>query len=215
MREKMQPDKGASIEDESMRIIEEEIGDHRYADKEWSIVRRVIHSTADFDFARSCGMIFHPDAIRNGIKALRRGSHIVADVNGVGGLLNKKNLRDFGNSLVCRISDSEVVDMAAKHGMTRSQASMRISAAEIDGGVVAIGNAPTALLEVIKMAAEGVVTPSLVIGMPVGFVAAAESKDELAATGIVHITNRGRKGGSSSAAAIVNALFKLLRESRA
>ena len=209
----MQTSKGQSIEDASMKMIEDEIGEHEYNEQEWPIVRRVIHSTADFDFAKDNAIIFEKNAIQSGIDALKQGCSIVVDVNGVSGLFNKKNLADFGNKLVCKISDEEVVSEAKKNGWTRSQASMRQSKKDIDGGIVVIGNAPTALLELIKMINEGVARPALVIGMPVGFISAAESKEELAATDIPFITNTGRKGGSPSASAIINALFKLLRES--
>ena len=208
----MQTSKGQSIEDASMKMIEDEIGDHNYNEKEWPIVRRIIHSTADFDFAKDNAIIFHDNAIRSGIDALKRGCSIVVDVNGVSGLFNKQNLKDFKNKLVCKISDEEVISQAKKEGKTRSQVSMRLSKSDIDGGVVVIGNAPTALLEVIQMINENIVNPALVIGIPVGFISAAESKEELANTQIPFITNKGRKGGSPSASAIVNALFKLLRE---
>ena len=208
----MQTSKGQSIEDASMQMIENEIGSHSYNDKEWPIVRRIIHSTADFDFAKNNAIIFHPDAIQSGIGALKNGCNIVVDVNGVSGLFNKQNLRDFGNKIVCKISDEQIISQDKKEEKTRSQVSMRLSKSEMEGGLVVIGNAPTALLEVIKMIREEIVKPALVVGMPVGFISAAESKEELASTNIPFITNKGRKGGSPSASAIVNALFKLLRE---
>ena len=208
----MQTNKGQSIEDASMQIIENEIGSHSYDDKEWPIVRRVIHSTADFDFARKNEILFHHKAIINGLNALKNGCSIVVDVNGVSGLLNKKNLADFGNKIVCKISDPEVVKKAMSENKTRSQVAMRMSKKEIDKGIVVIGNAPTALFEVIKIVQEKIVKPTLIIGIPVGFISAEESKDELAKTDVPFITNRGRKGGSASASAIVNALFKLVRE---
>jgi len=208
----MQTRKGQSIEDESMRIIEDEIGDHPYNEQEWPIVRRVIHSTADFDFARDNKIIFQKDAIKNGLDALKGGCSIVVDVNGIIGLLNKQNPKDFGNDVICNISEPSLMEAAKKEGKTRAQMSMRIAKEEINGGIVAIGNAPTALLEVMQMIREGYTKPALVIGIPVGFVSAVESKEELAKMNIPFITNQGRKGGSSSAAAIVNALYKLLRQ---
>ena len=208
----MQTSKGQSIEDASMEIIEREIGTHSYKEKEWPIVRRIIHSTADFDFAKGNEVIFHKNAIESGIRALKNGCSITVDVNGVSGLINKQNCRDFGNKVVCKISDPEVITRAKNEGKTRSQISMRMSKSDIDGGVIVIGNAPTALLEVIQMINEKIVSPALVIGIPVGFISAAESKEQLAMMEIPFITNKGRKGGSSSAAAVVNALFKLLRK---
>ena len=208
----MQTKKGQSIEDASMQMIEKEIGNHQYNEKEWPIVRRIIHSTADFDFADKNKIVFHKDAIDSGMHALKNGCSIVVDVNGVIGGLNKQNPKDFGNNIVCNISNPEVMEIAKKEGKTRSQISMRIAQSEINGGIVVIGNAPTALQEVIKMVKEGIVKPALIVGIPVGFICAAESKEELSNLNeIPFITNIGRKGGSSSASAIVNAIFKLIR----
>jgi len=206
----MLTEKGQSIEDASMQVIENEIGSHNYNEKEWPIVRRVIHSTADFDFARNNSIIFHNDAIENGLNALKTGRSIIVDVNGVVGLINKQRVKEFGNNIICKISDSEIVLQAQKENKTKSQMSMRMALSDIDGGIVVIGNAPTALLEVIQMIKEKAVKPALVIGMPVGFISAAESKEELAKMDVPFITNKGRKGGSPSAAAIVNALYKLI-----
>ena len=208
----MQTRKGQSIEDESMEIIEHEVGSHPYNDMEWPIVRRVIHATADFDFAGKNKIIFHKDAITSGISALKNNCNIIVDVNGVIGGLNKQNPKDFGNNIICNISDSGLAERAKQENKTRAQMSMRVAALEMDGGIVVIGNAPTALSEVIKMIREGITNPALVIGIPVGFVSAAESKEELQTVSVPFITNIGRKGGSSCAASIVNALFKLLRE---
>jgi len=208
----MQTRKGQSIEDESMQIIENEIGSHSYNEQEWPIVRRVIHSTADFDFARDNKIIFHDNAIKNGLKALKNGSSIVVDVNGIIGLLNKQNPKDFGNNVICNISEPSIMEAAKEAGKTRAQMSMRIAKEDMNGGIVVIGNAPTALLEVMEMIREGITKPALVIGIPVGFVSAVESKEELAKMDIPFITNLGRKGGSPCASAIVNALYKLLRQ---
>ena len=208
----MQTRKGQGIEDESMQIIDDEVGPHQYDKLEWPIVRRVIHATADFDFAGKNKIIFHKDAVMNGINALKEGCSIVVDVNGVIGGMNKQNPKDFGNKVICNISDPDIAERAKKEDKTRSQISMRAAASEMNGGIVIIGNAPTALLEVIQMISEGIAKPALIIGIPVGFVAAAESKEKLQTIDVPYITNAGRKGGSSCAASIVNALFKLLRE---
>ena len=208
----MQTRKGQSIEDESMQIIENEIGNHSYNEQEWPIVRRVIHSTADFDFARNNKIIFHKDAIKSGLDALKDGCSIVVDVNGIIGLMNKQNPKDFGNDVICNISEPSLMEAAKKEGKTRAQMSMRVAKEEISGGIVVIGNAPTALLEVMEMIREGITKPALVIGIPVGFVSAVESKDKLSKVSFPFITNQGRKGGSPCASAIVNALYKLLRQ---
>jgi len=209
----MQTEKGQSIEDQSMEIIEREIGSHQYDELEWPIVRRVIHATADFDFAKDNKIIFHKDAIKRGIDALRKGCNLIVDVNGVIGGLNKQNLNEFGNNTICNISNPIIAEEAKKYNKTRAQTSMRMAASEMNGGIVVIGNAPTALLEVIQMIQEGVTTPALIIGIPVGFVSSPESKEALQALDVPFITNKGRKGGSPCASAIVNALFKLVRES--
>ena len=208
----MQTRKGQSIEDESMRIIENEIGTHPYNEQEWPIVRRVIHSTADFDFARDNKIIFHKDAVRSGLTGLKNGCSVIVDVNGIIGLMNKQNPKDFGNNVICNISEPSLMEEAKKQGKTRAEMSMRVAKEDMNGGIVIIGNAPTALLEVMKMIREGITKPALVIGIPVGFVSAVESKEELAQMDIPFITNQGRKGGSPCASAIVNALYKLLRQ---
>ena len=208
----MQTRKGQSIEDESMQIIENEIGSHSYNEQEWPIVRRIIHSTADFDFARDNKIIFQKNAVQSGLDALKNGCSIIVDVNGIVGLMNKQNPKDFGNNVICNISEPSLIEEAKKENKTRAQMSMRIAKEDMNGGIVVIGNAPTALLEVMEMIREEITKPALVIGIPVGFVSAVESKDELAKMDIPFITNQGRKGGSPCASAIVNALYKLVRQ---
>ena len=208
----MQTRKGQSIEDESMQIIENEIGSHSYNEHEWPIVRRIIHSTADFDFARDNKIIFQKNAVQSGLDALKNGCSIIVDVNGIVGLMNKQNPKDFGNNVICNISEPSLIEASKKENKTRAQMSMRIAKEDMNGGIVVIGNAPTALLEVMEMIREEITKPALVIGIPVGFVSAVESKDELAKMNIPFITNQGRKGGSPCASAIVNALYKLLRQ---
>ncbi|SHO42973.1 Cobalt-precorrin-8X methylmutase [Nitrosotalea sinensis] len=202
--------KGQSIEDKSMEIIDSEIGSHPYSEDEWTIVKRIIHSTADFDFARANKIVFHKDAISSATDALQKGCNIITDVNGVIGGFNKDNMKKFGNQVICNISDAAVIEEAKKLNKTRAQTSMRLVARQMDHGVVAIGNAPTALTEVIQMIREGITSPALVIGIPVGFVCAVESKDELRTLDTPYITNIGRKGGSPCASAIVNALYKII-----
>ena len=208
----MQTRKGQSIEDECMQSIENEIGSHSYNEYEWPIVRRIIHSTADFDFARDNKIIFQKNAVQSGLDALKNGCSIIVDVNGIVGLMNKQNPKDFGNNVICNISEPSLIEAAKKENKTRAQMSMRIAKEDMNGGIVVIGNAPTALLEVMEMIREGITKPALVIGIPVGFVSAVESKDELAKMDIPFITNQGRKGGSPCASAIINALYKLLRQ---
>jgi precorrin-8X/cobalt-precorrin-8 methylmutase len=197
------------IEENSMKIIESEIGIHGYTKAQWNIVRRVIHATADFDFAKpdKNGIIFSTNAIENAFSAFKQRRHIVVDVNMVLSGINKKSVVKIGTNLICNISNKEVVEISKNQNKTRSTVAMRYSSKEIDGGIVVIGNAPTALYEVIKMVNEDAVRPSLVIGIPVGFVSASESKLELSKANVEFITNIGRKGGSPAASSIINALM--------
>jgi precorrin-8X/cobalt-precorrin-8 methylmutase len=197
------------IEEDSMKIIESEIGIHGYTKAQWNIVRRVIHATADFDFAKpdKNGIIFSTNAIENAFGAFKQRRHIVVDVNMVLSGINKKSVAKIGTNLICNISNKEVVEISKNQNKTRSTVAMRYSSKEIDGGIVVIGNAPTALYEVIKMVNEDAARPSLVIGIPVGFVSASESKLELSKANVEFITNIGRKGGSPAASSIINALM--------
>ena len=199
------------IEENSMKIIESEMGAHDYNELEWNVVRRVIHATADFDFAKPnmSGIIFSANAIENAFEAFGKKGHIVVDVDMVQSGINKKSVAKIGTSIICNISNKEVIDISKNQNKTRSTVAMRYSSREIDGGIVVVGNAPTALYEVIKLINENAVKPALVIGVPVGFVSAAESKSELLKTNVEFITNIGRKGGSPTASSIINALMLL------
>ena len=207
----MQTRKGQSIEDESMQIIEREIGNHQFDELEWPIVRRVIHTTADFDFAGKNSLVFHENAIKNGMDALEKRCNIIVDVNGVIGGMNKQNPKDFGNDIICNISKPEIMEIAKRENTTRARISMRVAAEKMNGGIVIVGNAPTALTEIIQMFDERIIKPALVIGMPVGFVCAVESKEALVKSDIPFISNIGRKGGSAVSSATINALYILLR----
>lgn len=192
------------IEKNSFEIITEELGPHPFTEEQYPIVQRVIHASADFELGRS--LLFHPDAVQAGIKAIREGRKIVADVQMVQVGISKPRIEKFGGSVHVYISDPDVVEEAKRLNTTRAIISMRKAVKEAEGGIFAIGNAPTALLELIRLIKEGEAKPGLVIGMPVGFVSAAESKEELAKLDIPFITNEGRKGGSTIVVAAVNAL---------
>jgi precorrin-8X/cobalt-precorrin-8 methylmutase len=207
--------KAFDIEKRSFEIIESEVGDHQYNENEWVIVRRVIHATADFDFADKGKIVFHKKAIESAFNALRERCTIVTDVDMVLTAINKKSIIDLGLKAVCYISDSMVAEQAHRLGKTRSETAMRRAAKDMDGGIVAIGNAPTALYEVISMVREGITKPAVVVGIPVGFVSAAESKEELAKMhNLPFITNVGRKGGSSAVSSIINAIMLLYQSKR-
>ena len=194
-----------AIEAESFRIIAEELGEHSFSPEEFAVVQRAIHSTADFEFAKT--LRFAPDAIRSGIEAIRAGRSIVADVQMIQAGINKTGLKKFGGEVYCFISDDVVVAAAKEAGLTRAIMSMRKAARQLPGAIYAIGNAPTALLELLKLAETS--QPSLVVGVPVGFVSAAESKEDLYQSTLPYITALGRKGGTPVAVSIINALIRL------
>ncbi|HET8792341.1 MAG TPA: precorrin-8X methylmutase [Nitrososphaeraceae archaeon] len=202
--------KSFDIEKNSFEIIDKEIGIHDYdLNREWNIVRRVIHATADFEFANKQKLLFNHDAIQSAFTAFQNKCNIITDVEMVRSGISKISLNKLELKCICNISDIDVINNAKRLNKTRSEVSMRNLAKEINGGIVVIGNAPTALYEVLKMVNEKVSIPSLVIGIPVGFVSAVESKIELSKSLIPNITNIGRKGGSSVACSIINALMLL------
>ncbi|GIO04189.1 precorrin-8X methylmutase [Brevibacillus reuszeri] len=192
------------IEDMSFQIITDELGEHPFTEEQYPVVQRVIHASADFDLGRS--LVFHPDAVKSGIEAIRSGKIVVADVQMVQVGISKNRIEKFGGQVKVYISDRDVMEEAKRLNTTRAIISMRKAIKEADGGIFCIGNAPTALLELIRMVKEGEAKPGLVIGMPVGFVSAAESKEELAKLDIPFITNIGRKGGSPVTVAALNAI---------
>jgi precorrin-8X/cobalt-precorrin-8 methylmutase len=197
------------IEKQSFDIIESEIGDHGYVDNEWAVVRRIIHATADFDFAKKDRIIFHEKAIESAFLAFSKKSFVVTDVEMVLHGINKKLLLDLDLTGTCLINDPQLKEIAKKTNKTRSELAMHKAADKINGGIVIIGNAPTALYELILMIKEKKTLPLLIIGIPVGFVSAVESKIELSKMNVPYITNIGRKGGSSAASSIINSLMLL------
>lgn len=195
----------ADIERRSMEIIGEELGGRILDPLEAPVVKRVIHTTADFDFADN--LFFSPGAVAQGLETLRRGARIVTDTNMARTGINKKVLERFGGEVLCFMADEDVARAAKNNGTTRAAASMD-KAAELEGPVIfAIGNAPTALVRLCQLIENGKIEPALVIGAPVGFVNVVESKELLLGIETPRIVARGRKGGSAVAAAIVNALL--------
>ncbi|MDQ0875016.1 precorrin-8X/cobalt-precorrin-8 methylmutase [Paenibacillus sp. V4I3] len=192
------------IEEKSFEMITEELGEHSFTAEQYPVVQRVIHASADFELGRS--LVFHPRAIEAGIAAIRAGKIVVADVQMVQVGISKPRIEQFGGDVRVYISDKDVMEEAKRLNTTRAIISIRKAIKEADGAIYAIGNAPTALLELIRLVKEGIAKPGLIVGVPVGFVSAAESKDELAKLDIPFITNIGRKGGSPVAVAAVNAL---------
>jgi len=195
------------IEEESFRIISEELGETDLDEQTFKIIQRVIHATGDFSFKEN--MRFAPGAIAAGINAIREGKNILTDVNMVAAGISKVMLADWGGRVICNVASPEVADRAKEQKKTRSEVAIQLGL-EQNIGIVAIGNAPTALLQIIKSAIEKSDGPyPLVIGVPVGFVNAAESKALLVEKHDCYISSLGRKGGSPVAAAIVNALIRL------
>lgn len=192
------------IEQKSFQIIDEEIGEHTFSEEQYAVVQRVIHASADFELGKS--LLFHPRAVEAGVAAIRAGKKIVADVQMVQVGINKTRVEKYGGSVHVYISDEDVIKEAKRLNTTRAIVAMRKAVQEAEGGIFAIGNAPTALLELIRLVKEGEARPGLIIGLPVGFVSAAESKEELAKLDVPFITNIGRKGGSTVTVAALNAL---------
>jgi len=203
---------GRQIEDESFAIIDREVGAHDLSPAAWQVVRRVIHATADFELLRLVAV--HPDAIAAGIAALRAGCHLIVDVKMIAAGVSEERLAAHGVRLRAYISDPDVIATAKAAGSTRAIEAMRKAhrRGELDGAIVAIGNAPTALLEVVRLIAMEGARPALIIGVPVGFVSAAESKAAVRATAVPSIVVHGRKGGSPVAVAVLHALLLLSTE---
>jgi len=202
---------GQKIEHDSFAIVDNEAGPHDvYSDAEWQIVRRMIHATADFEFnGLSC---FHPKATEAGIQTLVSGAPIVADVEMICVGLSKPRLAHFGVHTHHFIADKDVIAQAKMENTTRAVQAMRKAHKQglLDGGIVAVGNAPTALLEVLALIKQGAARPALIVGMPVGFVSAAESKNALSELKEVPwLMTKGRKGGSTLVVSALHALLAL------
>ena len=197
--------KPADIEKRSFAIITEELGGRTFPEGVAEVVKRVIHTSADFDYADN--LCFSPDAVEQAKAALEAGATIVTDTNMALAGISKPTLAKLGGKAVCLMADEDVAREAKARGVTRATVSME-HAAKLDGPLIfAIGNAPTALIRLHELIEAGAVSPALVIGVPVGFVNVVESKELFLGGDTPYIIARGRKGGSNVAAAIVNALL--------
>ncbi|RMF89451.1 MAG: precorrin isomerase [Methanobacteriota archaeon] len=196
------------IEEESFRIIEGFVKDIPYPERE--VVKRVVHTTADPAFAEL--LVIGEGAVERGVEALRAGRDVITDVTMVGSGINRSLLSGLGGEVRCYIGDEDVRAYSAEKGITRARAAYRLHKGDLDGNIVAVGNAPTALSELVRLHREDGIRPALVVGVPVGFVGAAEAKEELLEAGLPSIVVRGRRGGSAVAAAITNALLALAGE---
>ncbi len=197
------------IENKSFSIISHELGDRIFrSNAEEKIIKRIIHTTADFDFANLTHIA--DGAIEAGMQALKNGKHIVTDTRMVASGINKIQLAKYGVEIRCFMDNEEVAKIAKEKGITRAIVSMQKAAKDPDNQIYAIGNAPTALFALKELIEQGHIKPALIIGVPVGFVGAAESKAALETLDVPHIVTRGRKGGSTIAACIVNAMLYML-----
>ena len=199
------------IERESFRIITEELGDRRLDPMQAPILKRVIHTTADFDYADN--LYFSPDAVQLAIDALKGGATVITDTQMALAGINKRTLEKLGGRACCFMSDADVAEAAKEQGVTRARVSMDKAARLGENVIFAIGNAPTALIRLRERIDKGY-RPKLVIGVPVGFVNVVASKELILETGVPCIVARGRKGGSNVAACIVNALLYMIDETR-
>lgn len=199
------------IETASFRIISEELSHISLPEEYVHIIKRVIHTSADFEYAQL--LEFHEDAVANGKSALQKGCKIYADTNMILAGMSKPSLNKFGCFIQTYIADKDVADKAKEQGITRSIAGIDKAFAEGGFDIYVIGNAPTALMKICELSQKAGTVPKLVVGVPVGFVGASESKEMLKQSGIPYILTRGRKGGSTIAVAIMNAiLYSIFRQ---
>lgn len=199
-----------AIVDESFEIIDKLVDLQSVPELHKPIIQRAIHATGDTEYAYN--VIFHPKAVEAGIQSLRSGKNIVTDVNMVKSGISKGPLEKFGGRIICKIDEKSVADDAKRLDKTRAIVAMQHSVDEMKDGIVVIGNAPTALFELIHLIKKGLAQPALVIGIPVGFVGAVEAKHALRDIPVPYITNANRKGGSAVAVSIMNAIIKLAKE---
>ena len=200
----------SEIEARSFEIITEELGERTFPEKEAPIVKRVIHTTADFEYADS--LVFSPGAVDKALEALKNGACIVTDTNMGKSGINKRALASLGGEVYCFMADEDVAKKAAASGTTRAVASMDKAAEMGKDCIFAVGNAPTALVRLYELIDEGKLHPCGIIGVPVGFVNVVEAKELIMRAPVPYIVARGRKGGSNIAAAICNALLYELRD---
>jgi precorrin-8X/cobalt-precorrin-8 methylmutase len=199
--------KPQEIETLSFKIIDQEAGSHDFSSDEWRIVQRMIHTSADFEYLNT--VRFHPKAITAGVNAIRLGKTIITDTNMASAGIRKQDARRFGSAVKCYIDDPQVIRISEKTGKTRAETAVDAALSEMAAGIYVIGNAPTALFRLIERIRQSKAKPALIIGLPVGFVNAAESKAALIEMDYPHISNDSRKGGSTIAASVVNALAKM------
>ncbi len=200
------------IEARSFEIISKELGELDLEERDALVVKRVIHATADFDYAKN--LVFSKNAVEHALKSLKRGTCIVTDTQMAMAGINKKALKALGIEVYNFMSDPDVAELAEQGHTTRAAACMDKAAALGKPVILAVGNAPTALIRIYELVQEGKFLPDFIIGVPVGFVNVVPSKELILTLSVPHIVARGRKGGSNTAAAIVNALLYMLYDRR-
>lgn len=193
------------IEERSMQTIAAEMGEANIQEENLAVLKRVIHTSADFDYVEN--LVFSESVCAIITAAIKSGAHIVTDTNMAKAGINKKILAMFGGEVHCFMADEDVAAAAKERGTTRAEICMEKAKSLGDNVIFAIGNAPTALFKLRDMVDSGEIKPAAIIGVPVGFVNVVESKEEILACDVPHIVAKGRKGGSNVAAAIVNALL--------
>jgi len=198
------------IERKSFEIISEILGDKKFNNKEELIVKRVIHTTADFDFYDI--MKITEDAVDRGLNALKSGCSIFTDTRMAEAGINKRVLSKLGGRVECFVDNQDVYELARERNTTRSAIAVEKAVENNDTKIFVIGNAPTALIRLCELIQEKRVSPELVVGVPVGFVNVVESKEFLKKMDVPYILSNGRKGGSNIAAAIINALLYMIGE---
>ena len=204
MKVQLENVKPMDIEKRSFEIITEELG-YDLPEKEAPIIKRCIHTSADFDYAKN--LCFSEDVVEKALKALKNGACIVTDTQMAKSGINKKALAKYGGEVYCFMSDEDVAETAKKNGTTRATASMDKAAGMDKPLIFAIGNAPTALVRLYELIEDGKLKPELIIGVPVGFVNVVQSKELIMQAEVPYIVAKGRKGGSNIAACICNALL--------
>ncbi|OUQ20274.1 precorrin-8X methylmutase [Lachnoclostridium sp. An138] len=205
MLEKIEIVKPMEIEKRSMEIITKELGGRTWPEPEFSVVKRCIHTSADFDYADN--LCFSEHAVQKGIDALNAGASIVTDTKMAASGISKKRMAECGGEVYCFMSDPDVAETAKEKGCTRAAVCMEKAASLSGELIIAVGNAPTALIRLYELIQEGKIAPALIIGAPVGFVNVVEAKELIMTAGVPYIVPRGRKGGSNIAAAICNAML--------
>lgn len=205
--EKLLPEE---IEKRSFEIIESELGDVSLDPSEAPVIKRVIHTTADFDYLKN--LIFSDGAVKKTAEAIKGGADIITDTQMARAGINKRALEKFGGEVKCFMADTDVAAAAKRNGTTRAEASMDKAAGLKKAAVFAIGNAPTALMRLRELIDAGTLKPAAIIAVPVGFVNVVGAKELIMETDVPYIVAKGRKGGSNVSAAICNAILYMIRD---